>query len=275
MPNGQHARDGFLPQQTTKRHAMKRMSRGWTASRPALIEVEFVGYRSHFTKFRGIEIRNHLRGLASAREFHASRGDSRYRQSTPIPIRLQPAKCCAMLQSLVRRNTFRNRCRMAQIRIIKKYPNRRLYDTEISSYITLEDVRQLIVDNESFEVRDAKTGDDLTRSVLLQIITEHEDDGQPMLSTELLSQIIRFYGDSLQGFMGSYLERSMQMFLEQQTQFRSQLNSLIGQTPWSMLNQLTERNMDLWKSFQQGLLGTMGNAADESKPGNGHKSRAR
>src|SRR6476659_8357748 len=120
--------------------------------------------------------------------------------------------------------------RMAQVRIIKKYPNRRLYDTEISSYITLEDVRQLIVENESFEVRDAKTGDDLTRSVLLQIISEHEDDGQPMLSTELLSQIIRFYGDSLQGFMGSYLERSMQMFLEQQTQFRSQLNSLIGQT---------------------------------------------
>ena len=164
---------------------------------------------------------------------------------------------------------------MAKIRIIKKYPNRRLYDTEISSYITLEDVRQLIVENESFEVRDAKNGDDLTRSVLLQIISEHEDDGQPMLSTQLLSQIIRFYGDSLQGFMGSYLERSMQMFLEQQSQFRSQLNNLIGQTPWSMLNQLTERNMDLWKSFQQGLLGTMGNVADERKPGEGHKPRTR
>ncbi len=155
---------------------------------------------------------------------------------------------------------------MAQIRIIKKYPNRRLYDTEISSYITLEDVRQLIVDNEKFEVRDAKTGDDLTRAVLLQIITEHEDDGQPMLSTELLSQIIRFYGDSLQGFMGSYLERSMQMFLEQQTQFRSQLNSLIGQTPWSMLNQLTERNMDLWKSVQQGFLTAAANTVREGAP---------
>ena len=83
---------------------------------------------------------------------------------------------------------------MTTIRIIKKYPNRRLYDTEISSYITIEDVRQLIVDNESFQVRDAKTGADLTRQVLLQIITEHEQDGQPMLSTELLSQLIRFYG---------------------------------------------------------------------------------
>jgi polyhydroxyalkanoate synthesis repressor PhaR len=165
---------------------------------------------------------------------------------------------------------------MAQLRIIKKYPNRRLYDTEISSYITLEDVRQLIVDGEHFEVRDAKSGEDLTRAVLLQIIAEHEQDGQPMLSTELLSQIIRFYGDSLQGFMGSYLERSMQTFLEQQTQFRSQLNSIIGQTPWSMLNQLTERNMDVWKSFQQGLLGTMGTTGETpQKPSNGHKTRTR
>lgn len=146
---------------------------------------------------------------------------------------------------------------MAQTRIIKKYPNRRLYDTDISSYITLEDVRQLIVDNEPFEVRDAKTSEDITRSVLLQIIADQEQDGQPILSTELLSQIIRFYGDSLQGFMGSYLERSMQTFLEQQQQFRSQLNNILGQAPWSMLNQLTDRNMELWKQFQQGLLGSI------------------
>ena len=142
---------------------------------------------------------------------------------------------------------------MSAIRIIKKYPNRRLYDTEISSYITIEDVRQLIVDGETFEVRDAKSGEDLTRQVLLQIITEHEQDGQPMLSTQLLSQLIRFYGDSLQGFMGNYLERSMQVFLEQQQQFRQQMGGLIGQTPWTMLNQLTERNMELWKDFQKNL----------------------
>ena len=147
---------------------------------------------------------------------------------------------------------------MTPIRIIKKYPNRRLYDTEISSYITIEDVRQLIVDGESFEVRDAKTGDDLTRQVLLQIITEHEQDGQPMLSTQLLTQLIRFYGDSLQGFMGNYLERSMQVFLEQQQQFRQQMGGLIGQTPWTMLNQLTERNMEMWKDFQQNLVGGLG-----------------
>ncbi len=161
---------------------------------------------------------------------------------------------------------------MAQTRIIKKYPNRRLYDTDISSYITLEDVRQLIVDNEPFEVRDAKTSEDITRSVLLQIIADQEQDGQPILSTELLSQIIRFYGDSLQGFMGSYLERSMQTFLEQQTQFRSQLNNMLGQAPWSMLNQLTERNMDLWKQFQQGLLGSI-KTDPLSKPAASNKAR--
>ena len=144
---------------------------------------------------------------------------------------------------------------MAAIRIIKKYPNRRLYDTEISSYITIEDVRQLIVDGESFEVRDAKTGEDLTRTVLLQIITEQEQDGEPILSTQLLSHIIRFYGDSMQGFMGNYLERSVTLFMEQQQQFRQQMGGMLGQTPWTMMNQLTERNMELWQEFQRNLSG--------------------
>ena len=144
---------------------------------------------------------------------------------------------------------------MAAIRIIKKYPNRRLYDTEISSYITIEDVRQLIVDGESFEVRDAKTGDDLTRTVLLQIISEQEQDGEPILSTQLLSHIIRFYGDSMQGFMGNYLDRSINLFMEQQQQFRQQMGGMLGQTPWTMMNQLTERNMELWQEFQRNLSG--------------------
>lgn len=150
-------------------------------------------------------------------------------------------------------------------RVIKKYPNRRLYDTEISSYITIEDVRQLIIEGEDFEVRDAKSGEDLTRQVLLQIIAEHEQDGQPMLSTQLLSQIIRFYGDSLQGFMGTYLERSMQAFLEQQQQLRQQVGGLLGQSPWTMMNQLTERNLELWNDFQQTLVGGIGRATD-AKP---------
>ncbi|HEX3123266.1 MAG TPA: polyhydroxyalkanoate synthesis repressor PhaR [Rhodanobacteraceae bacterium] len=155
---------------------------------------------------------------------------------------------------------------MAQARIIKKYPNRRLYDTEISSYITLEEVRQLVLDGEDFEVRDAKSGDDLTRSVLLQIISEHEETGSPMFTTQLLSQVIRFYGDSMQGFMGSYLEKSLQIFLDQQQKFRSQLNNILGQTPWSMLNDMTERNMDLWKSVQEGFLNAAAGSAAKGVP---------
>lgn len=144
---------------------------------------------------------------------------------------------------------------MSPARIIKKYPNRRLYDTEISSYITLEDVRQLIVDREEFVVRDAKSGNDLTRSVLMQIIAEHEERGQPIFTTELLTQVIRFRGDSLQGMMGSFLERSLQFFLDQREQVRGQIGSLVGQAPWALLNQLAERNMELWRSLQQGLTG--------------------
>ena len=161
---------------------------------------------------------------------------------------------------------------MTALRIIKKYPNRRLYDTRISSYITIEDVRQLIVDGEEFEVRDAKSGDDLTRQVLLQIISEHEQNGEPVLSTQLLSQIIRFYGDSMQGFMGNYLERSMQIFLDQQQQFRQQMGGIVGQTPWTMMNQLTERNLELWREFQHNLIGAMGRSATtnpKDKPGTG------
>ena len=166
---------------------------------------------------------------------------------------------------------------MTATRVIKKYPNRRLYDTEISSYITIEDVRQLIIDGETFEVRDAKTGDDLTRQVLLQIIAEHEQDGQPMLSTQLLSHLIRFYGDSLQGFMGNYLERSMTLFLEQQQTFRQQMGNLLGQTPWTAMNQLTERNMEMWQEFQRGLGAGVGQPATPPPPergtGTGSKPR--
>jgi polyhydroxyalkanoate synthesis repressor PhaR len=143
---------------------------------------------------------------------------------------------------------------MAKTRIIKKYPNRRLYDTVISSYVTIEDIRQLVTDSEDFEVQDAKTGADLTRQVLLQIISEREEQGQPMLSTRLLSQLIRFYGDQLQGFMGSYLERSLQTFLDQQQQFRSQLNSMLGQSPLGVFQSLSERNLELFKQFQNSML---------------------
>ena len=167
---------------------------------------------------------------------------------------------------------------MSQVRIIKKYPNRRLYDTEISSYVTLEDVRQLIVEGEGFEVRDAKTGNDLTRAVLLQILAEHEDIGQPIFSTQLLTTVIRFYGDSLQGIIGNYLERSIQVFSEQQQQLRGHLGNLVVQTPWALLNQLAERNMDIWKGVQQGIKSGLSGVADHpeesTKLASGRRKRA-
>ena len=164
---------------------------------------------------------------------------------------LQPVLHCAMLGSL------HGGLHMA-VRVIKKYPNRRLYDTEISSYITIEDVRQLVVDGEEFEVRDARSGDDLTRCVMLQIIAEQEQDGDPVLSTRLLAGIIRMYGDSLQGCVGDYLELCMQQFLAQQRQIQQQARANPGQQPWAMMNQLAERNLEQWNEFQQDLLGGLG-----------------
>ena len=100
------------------------------------------------------------------------------------------------------------------VRLIKKYPNRRLYDTQTSAYITLSDVKQLVLDADVFKVVDAKSGEDLTRSILLQIILEEETGGVPMFSANMLSQIIRFYGHAMQGVMGSFLEKNMQAFME-------------------------------------------------------------
>ena len=97
----------------------------------------------------------------------------------------------------------------ASIRVLKKYPNRRLYDTQTSSYITLADVKQMVLAGEVFEVRDAKTGDEITRSILLQIILEEETGGMPMFSTQMLGQVIRFYGHAMQGMMGTYLENNL------------------------------------------------------------------
>ncbi len=107
-------------------------------------------------------------------------------------------------------------------RTLKKYPNRRLYDTRTSSYITLADVKRMVMTGEEFEVRDAKSGEDLTRSILLQIILEEESGGVPMFSTPMLAQLIRFYGHAMQGLMGTYLEKNLQTFVELQNQFVGQ-----------------------------------------------------
>ncbi|HYC35268.1 MAG TPA: polyhydroxyalkanoate synthesis repressor PhaR [Usitatibacter sp.] len=120
---------------------------------------------------------------------------------------------------------------MATPRIIKKYPNRRLYDTETSTYITLAEVKELVLGYKDFQVQDAKTGEDLTRAILLQIILEEESGGVPMFSTDMLANIIRYYGHAMQGLMGSYLERSIFAFHEAQKRFQEQAQSLYGEMP--------------------------------------------
>ena len=111
-------------------------------------------------------------------------------------------------------------------RVIKKYPNRRLYDTDTSSYITLTEVKRLVMDSEPFVVRDVKTGEDLTRNILLQIILEEEAGGSPMFTAPVLASVIHFYGHAMQGLAGGYLEKNLQSLMEIQTQFGEQSQGL-------------------------------------------------
>jgi len=148
----------------------------------------------------------------------------------------------------------------SSIRVIKKYPNRRLYDTANSGYITLADVKQMVLDQVEFQVVDAKSGDDLTRSILLQIILEEESAGMPMFSSEMLAQMIRFYGNALQGIMGSYMEQNVKAFLTIQQKLQDQAKQIYGD---KML--LTP---DLWKQFLQmqapAMQGMLGNYLEQS-----------
>ena len=128
------------------------------------------------------------------------------------------------------------------VRLIKKYPNRRLYDTRTSTYITLADVKELVLKHEEFHVVDAKSGDELTRSILLQIILEEESGGSPMFTSDVLTQFIRFYGNAMQGMMGSYLERNIQLFNELQKRMQDQSQSMHG-------GDNSKVNQDLWNQF--------------------------
>ena len=134
------------------------------------------------------------------------------------------------------------------LRVIKKYPNRRLYDTDTSSYITMTEVKQLVMADIAFVVKDVKTNEDLTRSILLQIILEEEAGGTPMFTEAALSNIIRFYGNTMQGFLGSYLERNVQAFMDMQTRLAEHTK---GMTPeaWSQFMSLPPPGM-------QGMMGT-------------------
>jgi polyhydroxyalkanoate synthesis repressor PhaR len=126
----------------------------------------------------------------------------------------------------------------AAVRLIKKYPNRRLYDTK---YITLADLKTLVLQNEDFEVVDAKNRENLTRSILLQILLEEETCGAPMFSVEILAQIIRMYGNAMQGMLGQYLASNIKAFSEMQSKLREQARSVYGEN--------APMTQDLWTQF--------------------------
>lgn len=132
-------------------------------------------------------------------------------------------------------------------RVLKKYPNRRLYDTTSSAYITLAEVKELVMRGEPFVVREAKSGEDLTRSILLQIILEEETGGAPLFSEAALANLIRFYGHTMQGFIGAFLEKNMQSFTDVQTRLAEQSVALTPEV-WAQF-------LRLQPSLVQGMLG--------------------
>ncbi len=171
-------------------------------------------------------------------------------------------------------------------RIIKKYPNRRLYDTEVSRYITLENIRQLVIRGEDFQVIDKRSGDDITRTILLQVISEQEEGGDPIFRTEVLRNIIRFYGDSMQSTVSSYLELSLDFFSEQQHQFKDRMRRLIGaNNPLVTLRELSQYQVPIWRTVRREFLANLGrrekaddssektNEAETNKTESGHNKK--
>jgi polyhydroxyalkanoate synthesis repressor PhaR len=152
---------------------------------------------------------------------------------------------------------------MSQERLIKKYANRRLYDASQSRHITLDDIRALIVKGEKIKVVEDKTGHDITRHILLQVISEQEQFGRPILSTPVLESIIRFYGSSMQGFLASFLEKSIETFLRQQETLQSQLSKMVANTPLATVADLTRQNLETLSKMQETVLGALAPKRDK------------
>lgn len=146
---------------------------------------------------------------------------------------------------------------MSQERLIKKYANRRLYDASQSRHITLDDIRGLIVKGEKIRVVEDKTGADITRHILLQVIAEQEQGGRPILSTRVLESIIRFYGNAMQGFLASFLERSIDTFLQQQEAVQQQISKIVSATPLATVADLTRSNLETLAKMQDSMLNAL------------------
>ncbi|MBT8142198.1 MAG: polyhydroxyalkanoate synthesis repressor PhaR [Gammaproteobacteria bacterium] len=139
---------------------------------------------------------------------------------------------------------------MSETRVIKKYPNRRLYDTEESRYITLSDIRKLVNDQVEFAVIEKKTGNDITCQILLQVITEQETHGNTVLNRNFLSQIINSYGSNVQGMVGGYLEQSMNMFMQQRKQMRERIKNVLDMDPTG----IASKNYTRWLALQDEVI---------------------
>jgi polyhydroxyalkanoate synthesis repressor PhaR len=146
---------------------------------------------------------------------------------------------------------------MIEPRVIKKYPNRRLYDTVESRYITLADIRRLVTERIDFVVIDKKTQEDITRSILLQVIAEQEHMGEPLMSQDFLSQIIRSYGGAMQSLVGTYLEQSMKLLTSQQQQWREQMRNMVGAEAYDSIASLTQQNLEFWRAMQEDMFRAM------------------
>lgn len=166
---------------------------------------------------------------------------------------------------------------MSEPRVIKKYPNRRLYDTVESRYITLHDIRHLVVERIEFVVIDKKSQQDITRAILLQVIAEQELTPETVMSRDFLAQIIRSYGSNMQGVVGSYLEQSLKLFSSQQREIRDRVKSVVGVDPIETVAQIAQKNYQRWRAVQDDIyralssLGTRSNKDDE--PGTGSERK--
>lgn len=154
------------------------------------------------------------------------------------------------------------------VRMIKKYPNRRLYDTEVSSYVTLEDLKKLVLERINFQVVDARTQEDLTNSTLLQIITELEHQGMPIFTKAILENMIRFYGNSMQSTMSRFLEQSIGLFTDQQHTIQEQMSGLLDKNPMNFFKELTDKQMQIWQTlgenFRQGFSGNQNSPSSDT-----------
>ncbi|MBK6742719.1 MAG: polyhydroxyalkanoate synthesis repressor PhaR [Hydrogenophilales bacterium] len=156
---------------------------------------------------------------------------------------------------------------MIQERIIKKYPNRRLYDTEESRYITLAEVKDLVMSGIEFKVIDSQTEQELTRSILLQIIMEQEAGGHPIFTSPMLSRFIRFYGDAAQATLSTFLEQGLDFFLKQQGMVNQQVNGMFGvPNPMEFWMKLGQQNMNYWTQMEEFYRHSGGVKPNENKP---------